>query len=69
MVQVSIAAFAVSGFHLGLAYFDVYYSIVAITMVSKALVVPNLREQSRLLTVIRPPLMKSPSLRPSLDRA
>jgi len=69
MVQVSLAAFAVSGAFLGLAYFDLYYNIVAIIIVSKALLVSIHRDQSRPHAVVRPSLRNSYSLRPSVDRA
>ncbi len=69
MAQVSIAAYAVSGAFLGLAYFDLYYNILALIVASKALVVSSLFEDSTPSTLVRSSLRDSRALRPSLDKA
>jgi uncharacterized membrane protein HdeD (DUF308 family) len=38
MVQVSIAAYAVAGLFLNLATFDLYYHLIAIVVITQALV-------------------------------
>ena len=68
MAQVSIAAFAVSGAFLGLAYFDLYYNILAIIVVSKTLLRSTLQAKSHSFSSVRPTLGDSGRLRPSLDR-
>ena len=44
MIQVSLVAYAVSGAFLGLAYFDLYYNLIAIVILSKALVQTGLEQ-------------------------
>jgi hypothetical protein len=42
MAQVSLAAFATAGAFLGLAYFDLYYNIVAIIVLVKMFAVEQI---------------------------
>lgn len=46
MVQVSIIGFAVGGAFLGLAYFDLYYHLIAMALLTNVLVEKDLREQA-----------------------
>jgi probable O-glycosylation ligase (exosortase A-associated) len=70
MMQVSVAAFAVCGAFLGLAYFDLYYNILAIVVVSKALLASSLRERSGRQAFARSPVPAGVrKLHPTLDRA
>ena len=43
MVQVSLIAYAVSGAFLGLAYFDLFYNLIAIIVIAQVLVVSHVR--------------------------
>ena len=43
MVQVSLVAYAVSGAFLGLAYFDLFYNLIAIAVIAKISVVDHMR--------------------------
>jgi probable O-glycosylation ligase (exosortase A-associated) len=47
MVQVSFVAYAVSGAFLGLAYFDLFYNLLAITVIAGTLVSAHRRTQER----------------------
>ena len=46
MVQVSMVGYAVGGAFLGLAYFDLYYNLVAMVVISKALMMEHLRDDA-----------------------
>ena len=46
MLQVSLIGYAVSGAFLGLAYFDLYYHLVAIMVLTKVLVIKHLADDS-----------------------
>jgi probable O-glycosylation ligase (exosortase A-associated) len=46
MIQASLIGYAVSGAFLGLAYFDLYYNMLALVVVSKALVLSTRRSES-----------------------
>jgi probable O-glycosylation ligase (exosortase A-associated) len=46
LLQASIGGFAVSGAFLGLAYFDLFYALIAVSVLAKAVVVDTLREQN-----------------------
>ena len=45
MVQVSLVGYAVSGAFLGLAYFDLYYTLIAFIVVAKRAVVAGQRSR------------------------
>ncbi len=45
MLQVSLAGYAVSGAFLGLAYFDLYYSLIAIMLITNRLVEEHLAQR------------------------
>jgi probable O-glycosylation ligase (exosortase A-associated) len=47
MVQVSFVAYAVSGAFLGLAYFDLFYNLLAITVIAGTLVSAHRQTQER----------------------
>ncbi len=47
MLQVSLVAYASAGTFLGLAYFDLYYHIVAMVVICKLLVVKELSERQK----------------------
>ncbi len=47
MVQVSLVGYAVSGAFLGLAYFDLYYHLIAIVVISKVLVQRHLEANTQ----------------------
>ena len=46
MLQLSLVAYAVGGAFLGLAYYDLYYHIVAITIITHSLVKKALAEEA-----------------------
>jgi hypothetical protein len=43
MLQVSLIGYAVSGAFLGLAYFDLYYNLIAMMVICKVLLVAQLK--------------------------
>ena len=45
MLQVSLMGYAVSGAFLGLAYFDLYYNLIAMMVICKVLLTEQLRLQ------------------------
>ena len=47
MTQVSLAAFAVGGAFLGLSYFDLYWNLVSILVVSKVMVESNVTQRAK----------------------
>ena len=45
MVQVSLIAYAAGGAFLGLAYFDLYYHLIAIILIGRGIAEKYLQEQ------------------------
>ena len=45
MLQVSLMGYAVSGAFLGLAYFDLYYNLIAMMVICKVLLTEQLHPQ------------------------
>jgi putative inorganic carbon (HCO3(-)) transporter len=62
MIQVSIIGFAVGGAFLGLAYFDLYYHLIAIALLTSALVEQRLQQPTESAAEIVPAVF--PDARP-----
>jgi len=52
MLQVSLVGYAVSGAFLGLAYFDLYYHLIAMMVLTKILVYKHLVDEKEMLAVV-----------------
>ncbi len=48
MLQVSLLGYAVSGAFLGLAYFDLYYNLIALIVLAKTLAQKSLNKEKSL---------------------
>jgi probable O-glycosylation ligase (exosortase A-associated) len=62
MIQVSLVGYAVSGAFLGLAYFDLFYHLVVIVVVTRALVEDALRQPQAEASVLAPMPPTAPPL-------
>jgi len=66
MIQVSLVGYASAGAFLGLAYFDYYYTLIALVVLCKTLLVSDVasRVAEPAVSVAEPPLVKRPATLP-----
>jgi len=66
MIQVSLVGYASAGAFLGLAYFDYYYTLIALVVLCKTLLVSDVasRVAEPAVSGAEPPLVKRPAMAP-----
>src|SRR5258706_9692186 len=66
MLQVSLVGYASAGAFLGLAYFDYYYTLIALVILCKTVLVSNVAAKVAVAAVpaVRPPLARRPATSP-----
>ena len=66
MIQVSLVGYATAGAFLGLAYFDYYYTLIALVVLCKTILVSDAasRAAEPAVSVAEPPLVKRPATTP-----
>ena len=66
MIQVSLVGYATAGAFLGLAYFDYYYTLIALVVLCKTILVSDAarRAAEPAVSVAEPPLVKRPATAP-----